>query len=189
LVLLGLKRELPTLKLVLVGASEGWVVAKDIAAARVPVIATALNDLPESFEEIAATQSNVGRMVAAGVTVAIGTINQDDPREARWEKQYAGNLVALTKVPGATGLDWNAAFAAISGKPAEVLGLGDELGSLRPGRRGDVVVWDGDPLELGTVAQSVFIDGVEQPLENRQTRLLQRYAEPQEGGLPKAYQR
>ncbi|MBO9714903.1 amidohydrolase family protein [Sphingomonas sp.] len=189
LVLIALKKEMPALKLVFVGATEGWTVAKEIAAAGVPVIATALNDLPASFEQLAATQSNIGRMKAAGVLVGIGTINQDDPRQARWEKQYAGNLVALTKMPGATGLDWNAAFAAISSRPAEALGLGGEFGSLRPGRHGDVVIWDGDPLELGTAAVSVFIDGVEQPLATRATKLRDRYWTPQEGALPKAYQR
>jgi len=189
LVLLALKRELPALRLVLVGATEGWTVAKEIAAANVPVIATALNDLPDSFEQLAATQSNIGRMKAAGVLVGIGTINQDEARQARWEKQYAGNLVALTRVPGATGLDWGSAFAAISSKPAEAMGMGGDFGSLRPGRHGDVVIWDGDPLEIGSAATTVFIDGVEQPLTNRQTRLRERYWDPKEGALPKAYQR
>ena len=189
LVLLQLKKELPALKMVFVGATEGWTVAAQIAAAGVPVIANALVDLPESFEQLAASQSNIGRMAAAGVTVAIGTINQDEARQARWEKQYAGNLVALTRVPGATGLDWGAAFAAISSKPAEALGLGGEFGSLKPGRHGDVVIWDGDPLEIGTSAVNVFIDGVEQPLDSRWTRLKQRYFDPKEGALPKAYQR
>ena len=188
LVVLGLKREMPALHIVLVGASEGWTVAPQIAAAKVPVIATALVDLPESFEQLAATQSNIGRMQAAGVLVGIGTINQDEARQARWEKQFAGNLVALKRVPGATGLDWGQAFAAISSKPAEALGMGDAFGSLRPGRQGDVVIWDGDPLEIGTEAVSIFIDGVEQPLANRQTRLRDRYLDPREGALPKAYQ-
>ncbi|MEP9359831.1 amidohydrolase family protein [Sphingomonas sp. KR3-1] len=188
LVLLQLKKEMPALRMVFVGATEGWTVAPQIAAVGVPVIATALADLPESFEQLAASQSNVGRMTAAGVLVAVGTINQDEARQARWEKQYAGNLVALNRVPGATGLDWGAAFAAISSKPAEALGLGGEFGSLKPGRRGDVVIWDGDPLEIGTSVVSVFIDGVEQPLETRWTRLRQRYLDPKDGALPKAYQ-
>jgi imidazolonepropionase-like amidohydrolase len=188
LVLLQLKREMPGLRLVLVGATEGWTVASQIAAANVPVIATALADLPATFEQLAATQSNIGRLKAAGVTVGIGTINQDEARQARWAKQYAGNLVALGRIPGASGLDWGAAFATISSKPAEALGLGGEFGSLRPGRHGDVVIWDGDPLELGTDTVSVFIDGVEQPLDNRQTKLRDRYWKPTEGALPKAYQ-
>lgn len=189
LVVLDLKREVPALKLVLVGANEGWTVARQIAAAKVPVLASALSDLPASFEQLAATQSNIGRMQAAGVLVGIGMINDDEARQARLIKQYAGNLVALTKVPGASGLDWGQAFATISSKPAEAMGMGGEFGSLRPGRRGDVVVWDGDPLEIGTAAVRVFIDGVEQPIETRQDQLRKRYFDPKEGALPKAYQR
>ena len=184
---LALRTEFPTLRLVLVGATEGWRVARDIAAAHVPVIANALNDLPASFEQISATQSNVGRMRAAGVTVAIGMLNDDEARQVRLSTQYAGNLVALTHVPGATGLSWSQAFQAISSAPAEALGLGGEIGSLRPGRRGDVVIWDGDPLELATGVDAVWIDGVRQSLENRQTRLRDRYRQPQEGNLPHSY--
>lgn len=189
LVMLEIEREIPALRLVLVGATEGWMVAREIAAAGVPVIATALADLPASFEQLAATQSNIGRLKAAGVTVGVGMINDNEARQARLVKQYAGNLVALNQIPGASGLDWGAAFAAISSKPAEAMGLGGEMGSLRPGRHGDVVIWDGDPLEIGTSAVSVFIDGVEQPLANRQTRLRDRYWDPKEGALPKAYER
>jgi len=189
LVVLDLKREVPALKLVLVGANEGWTVARQIAAAKVPVLASALSDLPASFEQLAATQSNIGRMQAAGVTVGIGMINDDEARQARLIKQYAGNLVALTKVPGASGLDWGQAFATISSKPAEAMGMGGDYGSLRPGRRGDVVVWDGDPLEIGTAVVKLFIDGVEQPIETRQDQLRKRYFDPKEGALPKAYER
>ncbi len=184
---LALRQEFPTLRLVLVGATEGWRVAREIAAARVPVIANALNDLPATFEQLSATQSNVGRLRSAGVNVAIGMINDDEARQVRVSTQYAGNLVALTRIPGATGLSWGQAFQAISSAPAEALGLGGEIGSLLPGRRGDVVIWDGDPLELATGVDAVWIDGVRQNLENRQTRLRDRYRRPQEGNLPHAY--
>ncbi len=187
--ILDLKREFPMIQIVLVGASEGWRVARELAAARVPVIASALNDLPGSFEQIAATQSNVGRMKAAGVTVALGMIDDDDTRQAQYAMQYAGNLVALTRVPGATGLSWNDAFAAITSKPAEVIGLGVEIGSLRVGRRADVVIWDGDPLEVTSIAIKVLIDGVNQSLVTRQTRLRDRYVKPADEDRPKAYHR
>ncbi len=187
--ILALKSEFPKIRLVLAGATEGWTVARQIAAAGVPVIASALNDLPASFEQLAATQSNIGRMKAAGVQVSVGTIDDDDPRMPIRTTQYAGNLVALTKIPGAAGLDWASAFAAITSKPAEALGMGSEIGSLRPGRRGDVVIWSGDPLELSSGVEKVWIDGVEQNLVTRQTRLRDRYLKPQEGALPKAYDR
>jgi imidazolonepropionase-like amidohydrolase len=184
---LALKREFPRLRLVIVGATEGWRVAREIAAAGVPVIANALNDLPASFEQLAATQSNIGRMRQAGVAVGIGMINDDEARQVRVTSQYAGNLVAIARVPGHTGLSWDDAFAAISSRPAQAFGLDGEIGSLRPGRRGDVVIWSGDPLELSSNVEAVWIDGVRQSLENRQTRLRDRYRDPREGNLPNAY--
>jgi hypothetical protein len=60
---------------------------------------------------------------------------------------------------------------------------------LKPGRAGDVVIWDGDPLESSSAPVAVMIDGVQQPLDNRQARLRDRYRTPQEGALPKAYER
>ncbi len=183
------RKDFPSLKLVLVGVNEGWRVANAIAAAKVPVLASALSDLPYSFEDLAATQSNIGRMKQAGVEVAIGMINDRDAHQLRYSMQYAGNLVALNKVPRATGLSWDEAFAAISSKPAEIMGMGAQLGSLKAGRRGDVVIWTGDPLELSTQVENVFIDGVEQSLTNRQQRLRERYRNPAPGALPKAYDR
>ena len=187
--LLELKRDFPTIKMVFVGATEGWRVAPQLAQAGVPVIASALNDLPATFEMLGATQSNIGRMKDAGVKVAIGMINDRDSHQLRYTTQYAGNLVSLEKLPNATGLSWDEAFAAISSVPADIMGVGDRYGSLKSGKAADVVVWDGDPLELSSTPTAVIIDGVEQPLGNRQQRLRDRYARPTEGDLPKAYDR
>lgn len=189
LTVLSLPRDYPKLKLVLIGVSEGWMVAPQIAAAKVPVIAAALADLPSSFEALAATESNVGRMTAAGIPVAISTVGANTAPGEHILKQYAGNLVAIGKVPGATGLNWGQAFATITSKPAAALGMDGEIGSLRPGRRADVVVWDGDPLELSSAPVAVFIDGRQEPIRSRQTELRDRYLTPTEGALPKAYQR
>jgi imidazolonepropionase-like amidohydrolase len=187
--LIGLSKEFPAIKMVFVGVSEGWRVGPQIAQAGIPVIASALNDLPASFEMVGATQSNIGRMKDAGVKVAIGMINDRDSHQLRYSTQYAGNLVSLERVPGATGLSWDEAFAAISSVPADIMGVGDRLGSLKSGKAADVVVWDGDPLELSSAPVTVIIDGVEQPLGNRQQRLRDRYARPTESDLPKAYDR
>jgi len=186
---LKLKREYPALKVVIVGASEGWLVADKIAAAGIPVIASAVNDLPASFEQLAATQSNVGRMRNAGVQVAIGMIDDNDTRYLFNQRQYAGNLVALTNVPGTTGLRWGEALAMITSRPAEVLGLGREIGSLAPGRRADVVIWSDDPLQVTSSADAVFIDGVQQPVDTRQTKLRDRYKDLARDVLPEAYRR
>ena len=181
---LALKREFPKLDLVLVGASEGWLVANEIAAAGVPVIADGLDDLPANFEELAATQSNIGRMVKAGVKVALNAAAMENPRNLN---QYAGNLVALSRVPGADGLSWGQAFATITSVPAQISGLSGRAGMLAPGGMGDVVMWDGDPLEVGSMPTRVFIDGVEQPLESHQSRLKDRYRDLDTSDLPKGY--
>ncbi len=183
-VVLGLKREFPALDMVLVGVTEGWLVANEIAAAGVPVIANGLNDLPETFEQLGATQSNAGRLARAGVKVAINAATMQDPRRLQ---QVAGNLVALTRMPGASGMEWGKAFAAISSVPAEISGMGGKAGVLKPGALGDVVLWDGDPLEVGSVPTRVFIGGVEQSLESHQSRLRNRYRDLDESDLPKAY--
>jgi len=181
---LALKEEFPRLDMVLVGASEGWLAAEDIARAGVPVIADSLDDLPTGFDQLAATQSNIGRMMRAGVTVALNASSMQNPRRL---PQYAGNLVALTRVPGATGLSWGQAFAAISSVPAEISGLEGRAGVLAPGALGDVVIWDGDPLEVTSVPTRVFIEGVEQPMDSHQSRLKERYRDLDESDLPKAY--
>jgi imidazolonepropionase-like amidohydrolase len=181
---LALKTEYPKLDLVLVGVTEGWLVANEIAAAGVPVIANGLNDLPETFEQLGATQSNAGRMAKAGVTVAINAESLQNPRRLQ---QVAGNLVALTRMPGASGMEWGKAFAAISSVPAEISGMGGKAGVLKPGALGDVVMWTGDPLEVGSVPTKVFIAGVEQDLTNHQTRLRDRYIDLDESDRPKAY--
>jgi imidazolonepropionase-like amidohydrolase len=181
---LALKQEYPRLDLVLVGATEGWLVANDIAAAGVPVIANGLIDLPETFEQLGATQSNAGRLARAGVKVAINASTMQDPRRLQ---QVAGNLVALTRVPGAAGMDWGKAFAAISSIPAEISGMGGKAGVLKPGALGDVVMWDGDPLEVGSVPTQVWIGGVQQDLTNHQSRLRDRYIDLDESDRPKAY--
>ncbi|WAT17096.1 amidohydrolase family protein [Aurantiacibacter sp. MUD11] len=185
---LALREEFPALDMVLVGVTEGWMVADQIAASGVPVLTVALNDLPASFERIAATQSNVGRMVDAGVTVGIAGYESsgDHPRNL---PQQAGNMVALNRIPGASGLTWGEALAAITSVPAAIAGLEGQAGVLAEGAFGDLVVWDGDPLELSSAPLRVFIEGVEQPLDNHQTRLRDRYRSLDESERPLGYVR
>src|SRR3546814_11030112 len=100
--LLGLKRDFPALKLVLVGATEGWLVAPQIAAAKVPVLVSPPTDLPGSFERLGATQSNAGRMKAAGIAVSVGVFDDDDahkmglPTQRKTEERGVGQRCGST---------------------------------------------------------------------------------------------
>ncbi|MET0397477.1 MAG: amidohydrolase family protein [Longimicrobiaceae bacterium] len=153
------------LKLILLGASEGWMVADEIARARVPVIVKVLQNLPSSFERLGSRYDNAALLRRAGVQVAITT---GDTHNARNIRQEAGNAVAY-------GLPWDEALRAVTLYPAQIWGVADTHGSLAPGKVADVVVWDGDPLELMTSVEHVFIGGREVPLTSRQTELRDRY--------------
>ncbi len=183
---LGLRQEFPNLRIILIGAREGWLVADKIAAAKVPVITLPLFDLPDSFETLASTRSNVGRLIAAGVTVGLGIFGGDSGSQARNLPYFAGNAVAQASVPGGVGLTRGQALAMITRAPAQIFGLTD-LGTLEAGKRGDVVVWDGDPLELTSAPTVVLIDGVPQPMTSRQTQLRDRYRDLVPGALPMQY--
>jgi len=152
------------LRLILAGAAEGWEVAGEIAAARVPVLLDPLANLPESFEEMGATLENAARLARAGVTLGFFTGDSHNSRNLR---QAAGNAVAY-------GLPWDAALAAMTVNPARIWGLVD-YGTLEPGKDADVVIWDGDPLEVTSAAERVFIRGHEMPRDSRQIRLRDRY--------------
>jgi imidazolonepropionase-like amidohydrolase len=164
------------LKLILSGVSEAWRVARDIAAAKVPVLLNPMDNLPGSFELLGATLENAARLHKAGVTVAFAS---GDAHNARNIKQAAGNAVAY-------GLPWEAALAAMTTVPARIWGLADRYGTLEPGKDADVVIWDGDPLEITTYPDAVFIRGQAIPMENRQTRLRDRYKDLNQP-LPPAY--
>ena len=153
------------LKLIITGATEAWMVADDLARARVPVITRVLNNLPQSFESLGATYENAARLRRAGVQVAI---TSGETWKAYTLRQEAGNAVAY-------GLPWAEAFRAVTIVPAQIWGIADRYGSLEPGKVANVVVWSGDPLELLTQVEHVIIRGQEVPLVSRETELRDRY--------------
>lgn len=155
------------IKLILSGAEEGWLVAADIAKAGVPVLLNPLDDRPESYEMLAATMENAGRLQAAGVTVALEA-SEGSSHRARETRYGAGNAVAH-------GMPYAAALAAITINPARIFGVADRTGSLEAGKDADVVVWTGDPFEPLSQASAVFIHGQAQPMTSRQIELRDRY--------------
>lgn len=185
---LKLKGRYPALRPVLVGAREAWLVAAQIARAGVPVITHSLYDLPDDFEGLAASRNNVGHLQAAGVTVVLGPLGGVGGTTPVNLPGYAGNAVGQGTVPGGKGLTKGQALASITANPARVLGLAD-TGTLEVGKRADIVLWDGDPLELMSSPVAVWIDGAAQPMTSRQTLLAQRYKALGRIDLPLQYPR
>jgi imidazolonepropionase-like amidohydrolase len=152
------------LKLVIDGAVEGWQIAPELAAARVPVIVNPLTDIP-SYDGLSPRLDNAALLSKAGVRVLISSFDSHNSRNI---KQLAGNAVAY-------GMDWDAALAAVTLAPAMALGIGDGYGSLEAGKVADVVVWSGDPFEFSSGAEKVLIRGQDVPLTSRQRQLMERY--------------
>lgn len=167
------------LNIALLGASEGWKVAAEIAAAKVPVFIDALANLPADFDQIGATLENAAKMRQAGVKVAFSQGN-DASHSARKQRQLAGNAVAH-------GLPWEDALAGLTRIPAEAFGLGNEVGSITPGLRADLVLWSGDPLDVAHTATQVWMDGRATGMKSRQTELRDRYLHQNAKPLPPAY--
>lgn len=168
------------LDLVLYNAREAWRVAGALAAADIPVIINPLDNLPTGFETMGATLKNAARLEKAGVLVAYYDSDIGYTHNLRLLPQLAGNAVA-------NGTSYEGALAAITLNPAKIWGLDDQLGTLQTGKIADVVIWDGDPLEVTSRPQSVIIGGKVMPLETRQTILVRRYKDLDRGDKPFAY--
>ncbi len=87
-------------------------------------------------------------------------------------------------MPSRDGLAWDAALRAITLTPAEIYGVADTVGSIEAGKAADIVIWPGDPLELTTYPDQVFINGVDIPMVSRQTLLRDRYLQMESEKLP-----
>jgi imidazolonepropionase-like amidohydrolase len=154
------------MKPVILGGDEAWLVAKELAKANVPVILNPLDDLPADYDRLASSLENAARLHNAGVRIAFSS---GDTPQARLTRQLAGNAVAH-------GLPWDAALAAITSSPAEIFGLATR-GRIAAGQVADLVLWNGDPLEVSTLADQVWIAGRPIDMKSRQTELRDRYAE------------
>jgi imidazolonepropionase-like amidohydrolase len=158
-------------KLIIAGGAEAWMMADKLAAAKIPVLTGAMNNIPAGFAALGQRQENAALLRKAGVQVAlIGNAGGGDEEafNVRNLKQEAGNAVAY-------GMTWDDALRAVTLAPAQVFGVADRVGSLQPGREGNVVVWSGDPFEFTTRVEHVFVRGREYTDKTRQDMLMGRY--------------
>ena len=156
------------MKPVIAGGTEAWVVADELAREKVPVLLDALENLPYTFDGIGARLDNAALLHRAGVRIAFTQFNEG--HNSRKVRQLAGNAVAH-------GLPKDAALAALTVQPAEIFGLASERGRIARGQVADLVLWSGDPLEVTSAADQVWIAGKPVNMRSRQTELRDRYLE------------
>lgn len=158
------------LRIAIVSAAEAWKVADKLAAAKIPVLTTALDNIPTSFATLGSRQENAAILRKAGVPLII-IAGEGETFNVRNIKQHAGNAVAY-------GLPWDEALRAVTLTPAEAYGLDTSTGSIAIGKDADLVIWSGDPFEFATRAEHVYIRGREVNTPSRQDQLIDRYKTP-----------
>jgi imidazolonepropionase-like amidohydrolase len=154
------------LRIAIIGGTEAWRVAPELAAAKVAVVVDPTANLPGDLDALDVRDDNATLLAKAGVAVGISTIN--GTWSVRSIRQLAGIAVAQ-------GLPWPAGLAAVTEVPAQLLGGAAERGTLERGKIADVVVWSGDPLELSSRAEVVIVGGTVQSQATHQSKLLDRY--------------
>ena len=155
------------LKVILNHVTHAQDVLDEIASFHVPAIIGPIYDSPRPNERYDAVYSLPAELQKRGVKIALATFGED-MGGSRNLPYAAGYAVAY-------GLPYDEALKAITLNPAEMFGLGDQLGSLDVGKSANVVVANGDPLDVRTSVKQVFIAGRKVPMVSRQTQLRDEY--------------
>ncbi len=158
------------LKLVIVGGADAWRIAPLLKERNVPVIIGGMHRLPIRRGEDTDTPFRLAAQLhAAGVRFVIARSGSNFDAAMERSLPYE----AATAV--AHGLPAVEALKAITIYPAQILGAADKLGSLERGKLANFFVTDGDPLDIRTKVERIYILGRDIPLEDKQTRLNQKY--------------
>jgi imidazolonepropionase-like amidohydrolase len=153
-------------KMILSGGIEAWRVADQLKAKNIPVIVGPIYRMPNREDDAYdAAFANPGLLSKAGVKIAFETQSSAESRDLPY---HAG-------IASAFGLPKEEALKAVTIYPAEIFGVADKIGSIETGKIANVLVTDGDPLEIRTQIKYLFINGHQVPLTSRHTELYEHY--------------
>ena len=152
------------LNLIIMGAQEAGLVANKIAESDIPLIINPINNIPGSFDELAANIELASNLENLGITLMFNA-----PRSHNYHLIRQGAGVAV-----ANGMSYEGALKAITFSPVEIFKLG-KRGQIAQGNIADLIIWDADPLEPSSMPEKVFINGKDIDLTTRMSRLTDRY--------------
>ena len=152
------------LNLIIMGAQEAGLVANKIAESDIPLIINPINNIPGSFDELAANIELASNLESLGITLMFNA-----PRSHNYHLIRQGAGVAV-----ANGMSYEGALKAITLSPVEIFKLG-KRGQIAQGNIADLIIWDADPLEPSSMPEKVFINGKDIDLTTRMSRLTDRY--------------
>ena len=157
-------KEKYSLNLIIKGAQDASLVASQIAESNIPLIINPINNIPDSFDELASNIQMASRLEKKGIDIMFNT-----PRSHNFHLVRQGAGVAV-----ANGMSYEAAIKAITSTPANVFNI-DQRGEIKTGYFADIVIWDADPLEPSSMPEYVFINGKAIDLTTRSSRLRDMY--------------
>ncbi|HOK46656.1 MAG TPA: amidohydrolase family protein [Bryobacteraceae bacterium] len=156
------------LRIIISGATDAWRVAADLKARNIPLILGPTLALPaEEDDPYDKPFTAPGELYRAGVKFAFGSFST----------QFARNLPYQAAAAVAFGLPYEEGLKALTLNAAEIWGVADQIGSIDMGKWADLIVTDGDPLEVRTQVKMAFIKGRAVDLSNKHLRLYQKYLE------------
>jgi len=170
-VIMGLANEFH-LKVILNHVTHSQEILDKIAAYKVPVIIGSIYDFPSANERYDAVFTLPAELAKRGVKIAISSADAGGPASSH----SARNLPYAAGFAVAYGLPYDEALKAITLNVAEMFGFGDKLGSLDVGKWANIVLSNGDPLDVRTDVKQVYIQGVAVPMVSRQTKLRDEYS-------------
>ena len=154
------------IKLIISGGAEAWRVADQLKAKNIPVLVGAVLRMPAREDDpYDQAFSNAAILSRAGVKIAFQTQDSAHVRDLPYN---AGMAAAF-------GLSKEEALKAVTINPAEIFGVADLVGSIETGKVANLIVTDGDPLEILTQVKYLFINGRQVPLTSRHTELYEKY--------------
>ncbi len=170
-VIMGMAQEFH-LKVILNHVTHTQEILDKIASYHVPVIIGSIYDAPRADERYDAVYTLPAELAKRGVKIAISSADGEGPVSSHSVR----NLPYAAGFAVAYGLPYDDGLKAITQNVADMFGFGDKLGSLDVGKMANVVIANGDPLDVRTDVKQVYIEGVAMPMVNRQTKLRDEYS-------------
>jgi imidazolonepropionase-like amidohydrolase len=152
------------LNLIIMGAQEASLVSKQLAESKIPLIINPINNIPNSFDELASNINLSSRLEDEGILLMF---NASRDHNYHLIRQGAGVAVA-------NGMSYGGAIRALTSNVATAFNIQDR-GTIKPGKVADLIVWEADPLEPSSMPEKVFINGIDMDLTTRSSRLTDRY--------------
>jgi len=165
------------IEMILVGGAEAFKAKELLAEKSIPVILGPTQSLPlDEDADYDRVFTQPGELQAAGVRFAISS---SAPMRSRSGASYPKSRSLPYEAAGAVpfGLDRDEALKSITLYPAQILGMGDRLGTIEEGKIANLMLTDGDPLEIATQVEKLFIQGEEVSTANKHRDLYERYSQ------------